>query len=310
MTMIKNILLFFWAIPWFFISIFLKSKNGSTRRQRWFIWWQYHLPQHSLSRIFGFLANLEYPLWLKNWGIRRYMKFYKINLHEAVEQNPEAYPNFNAFFTRRLNAEARPIHGAGMVSPVDGKVSQIGDIVEGKIFQAKGMNYDLHALLGGQTQWVEAFEKGQFATVYLAPRDYHRVHMPIDGKLVEMIHVPGNLFSVNQTTVTYEPEIFARNERVISIFETSLGPVAVILIGAMIVGSIHTTWCGQVTPPRGYEVYSWPYTHDAPELKKGEEMGHFQLGSTVIILLPNHKLRWDSDLKAGSSVQYGQFIAG
>lgn len=272
------------------------------------MWWQHHIPQHSLSRFLGIFADLEHPLWFKNWIIERYMKAYKIKLTEAVETDPFAYPNFNAFFTRRLKPEARPIHRAGIASPVDGTISQLGDIEEGKIFQAKGFDYDLQSLLGGSEHWAMEFHKGRFATIYLSPRDYHRVHMPLDGKLKEVIHVPGALFSVNPLTVAHEPQLFARNERVISIFETNIGPMAVILVGATITGSIHTVWSGEVTPPRAYEVYTWPYTKDAPELAKGDEMGHFQLGSTVIILLPNHILRWDSDLKAGSKVQFGQLL--
>lgn len=308
MKLLKNILKALWAIPCFIVNMFTKPKNGMTRRQGWFLWWQHHLPQHDLSRLAGLLANLESPVWFKNWAIAYFSKRYKITLDEAIETNPELYPSFNAFFTRHLKAELRPIASAGIVSPVDGTISQMGDITRGKIFQAKGMDYDLFSLLGGREQWAEQFSEGRFVTIYLAPSDYHRVHMPLEGTLKEMIHVPGNLFSVNPTTVDYEPHVFARNERVISIFETPIGPMAVILVGAMIVGSIQTVWCGEVSPPRAYEVYSWPYDNDAPRLAKGDEMGHFQLGSTVILLLPNKQLQWDNGLKAGSKLQYGQKI--
>lgn len=310
--MIKRLFKQLWRLitwlPRFLARLFKKPRQGMTRRQALFIWSQHHLPQHGLSRFMGAVANLEYPVWLKDCFIEYFMKRYKIKLNEAVITDPAVYPSFNAFFTRRLRAECRPL-GTSIVSPVDGTVSQIGTVTEGKIFQAKGINYTLSQLLGNREEWVRAFEGASFATLYLAPNDYHRVHMPLDGTLKEMIHVPGNLFSVNPTTVAHEDGVFARNERVVSIFQTPIGPVAVILVGAMIVGSIHTVWCGEVTPPRGYEIYAWNYTEDAPHLLKGAEMGHFQLGSTVILLFPAHKTHWVPSLTPGSKIQYGQQIA-
>lgn len=298
-----------WRLLKFFVRIFQKPSQHLTRRQAWVLWWIDHLPQHGLSRLAGCLANLEQPVWLKNFFINKYQRRYKISLKEALEENPEAYPSFNAFFSRPLKPEARIIATKGCVSPVDGTVSQAGEIADGQLFQAKGKHYDLTTLLGGNKDWAKKFAHGQFATFYLSPRDYHRVHMPCSGKLLEMIHVPGRLLSVQPSSVAYKSELFARNERVIAIFETEFGPMAVIMIGAIVVGSISTVWCGEVTPPRAYDVYSWPYADAAPTLQRGELMGHFQLGSAVIVLLGERQLRLLPELKAGAAVKFGELMA-
>jgi phosphatidylserine decarboxylase len=246
------------SILQFLMRIFTKPKNDMTRRQAWFIWWQHHIPQLVLSRTAGFVANLQHPLWLKNGLIQQCIKRYNIDLSEAVEPNPTAYPSFNAFFTRRLQTSKRPIAEQGIVSPADAEITEIGYLNSESLIQAKQKSYRLLDLLGGRDTWLNSFCDGAFATFYLSPKDYHRVHMPADGKLIEMIHVPGRLFSVNKTMVDHQPDLFARNERVINIFETAHGPMAVILVGAMLVASINTVWCGEVTPPSTYDVTSWP----------------------------------------------------
>jgi len=226
-------------------------------------------------------------------------------MSEAVESNAENYSCFNAFFTRLLNPHLRPI-SHGMISPVDGEISEIGEIHDGHIFQAKNHYFSLSDLLGGDVSLASFFENGSYATFYLSPKDYHRIHMPISGALKTMIHVPGKLFSVNQRTARTVPELFAKNERVVTIFETEKGKVAVILVGAMIVASIATKWAGIVTPPRKLGIQRW--TYDDIFLEKGEEMGYFQLGSTAIVLFQANQVKWDKTLKNGNSVKMGQKI--
>jgi len=248
---------------------------------------QYAMPKHFLSRMVGKLAAARLG-GLTTWLIKLFIKQYKIDMSEAQYSEPSHYKTFNEFFTRPLKEGVRPLNTENdiIAHPVDGAISQLGPIVDGQLIQAKGHDYSLQALLGGSEQDTAPFLGGEFATIYLAPKDYHRIHMPIDGTLRKMIYVPGDLFSVNPLTAQNVPNLFARNERVVAIFDTEIGPLAMVLVGATIVASIETVWAGTVTPPAGKDVFSWNYPttgDNAITLKKGEEMGRFKLGSTVIL---------------------------
>ena len=248
---------------------------------------QYLLPKHLISRLVGKLAAAKLG-WFSHFLINRFIKAYGINMAEAKFEQAKDYASFNEFFTRPLKDGVRPLATeANIVAhPVDGTISQLGPIVDGKLIQAKNHNYSLQALLGGDSATALPFQNGHFATVYLAPKDYHRIHMPILGTLREMIYVPGDLFSVNPLTAENVPDLFARNERVVTIFDTELGPMALVLVGATIVASIETVWAGTVTPPTGKDVFRWTYPATGPQavtLEKGAEMGRFKLGSTVIL---------------------------
>ncbi|SER66629.1 phosphatidylserine decarboxylase [Vreelandella subterranea] len=240
---------------------------------------QYPLPQHALSRLTGKFAQCDNP-WVKNTLINAFIKRFNVDMSQALEPDPTAYATFNDFFTRALKADARPIH-EGIISPADGTLSQYGRLQAGQLVQAKGHTYSAQTLLGGDTALAEEFLGGSFATVYLSPKDYHRVHMPVTGTLREMVYVPGRLFSVNQATANYVPGLFARNERLVCIFDTEQGSLAMVLVGAMIVAAIETVWSGQVTPLSGHPQrmqFGQPIT-----LEKGAEMGRFKLGSTVVM---------------------------
>ena len=275
-------------------------------RDRLFITSQYLLPQHLLSRLAGGLANCTWS-WVKNPFINWFVKRYQVDMSQAVEPDPTAYRCFNDFFTRALLPDARPLDEgeASILCPADGAISQLGKIEHGRIFQAKGQSFSVLELLGGNPAHAEQFQGGEFATVYLSPSDYHRVHMPLGGTLRDMIYVPGKLFSVNQTTAENVPELFARNERVVCLFDTDAGPMAVVLVGAMIVASVETVWAGLVAPPQR-QLRSEAYGHSAPELERGAEMGRFKLGSTAIVLFAPGRARWDEHLTAGSLVRMGQ----
>lgn len=269
---------------------------------------QHLLPQHLLSSFAGWLANCKLT-WLKNRLIQYFIWRYPIHLEEALKIDPYEYANFNELFTRRLKPERRPIASGihDLVSPADGQISQMGRIEQGQIFQAKNHYFSVQSLLGNNLQEAALFKEGSFLTLYLAPADYHRVHMPLDGHLSQMIYIPGTLFSVNGKTANCTPNLFARNERVVTLFDTSIGRVAVILVGAMIVGSIETVWAGTITPPRKQSVQCWNY--DSPiYLKRGEEIGHFKLGSTVILLFEKETVVWDPDLIANHILKMGQKI--
>ncbi len=270
---------------------------------------QYLLPQHTVSRIMGALASCKIS-WFKKWGINKFIRDYQVDMSLAQEPNPLNYVDFHHFFTRALKPELRPItqEPNALASPADGVISQIGNVEANSILQAKGFTYDVTALLGGSRDHAALFNGGGFATVYLAPKDYHRVHMPFSGKLLEMIYVPGRLFSVNQTTAESVPNLFTRNERVVALFETAMGPMAVILVGAFFVGGIITVWHGAVTPPHGGDVRRWQYQTQDIQLQRGAEMGRFQMGSTVIVLVGSKQLEWLQTLQAGSSVQFGQLL--
>lgn len=280
-----------------------------TLSQRLFIILQYLLPHHSLSRLIGRLADCRHP-GFKNMLIRRFIQRYRVDMSLAERQQPEDYLHFNDFFTRSLVAGARPVDDSsdGIACPADGAISQLGAISHGRVFQAKGHDYSLYELLGGDSERARPFQDGQFATVYLSPRDYHRVHMPLTGILKEMIYVPGKLFSVNQTTAENVPDLFARNERVVCIFDTAAGPMAIVLVGAMIVASIETVWAGEVAPARRrLQVHDYSSCARQPvTLAKGEEMGRFKLGSTAIVLFGPQVARWSDSLQEGTPVRMGQ----
>ena len=270
-------------------------------------------PQHLISRSAGLLANSTIPL-IKNTLINWFVDKYDIDMSQAQQEDPLAYACFNDFFTRALKDNARPIDQQNtLVSPADGAVSQIGRIKNGRIFQAKGQDYTLQELVGGNSEDAALYEDGNFATIYLSPRDYHRVHMPLAGTLTHMTHVPGDLFSVNTATAQNVPRLFARNERLVCHFTTEQGPMAVVLVGAMIVASIQTPWAGLVAPVKK-QVRHFNYPHKGNTQKpivldKGQEMGRFLLGSTAIILTAKNTVTWNEHLGENSAVQMGQPIA-
>jgi phosphatidylserine decarboxylase len=266
-------------------------------------------PQHLISRGAGLLASTSNPT-IKNLFIRWFVDRYKVDMSEALEEDPTAYRNFNAFFTRALKPGARAIdpNVNSVISPADGAVSQLGRIESGRVFQAKGQTFSVLELLGGDAESASAFADGEFITVYLSPRDYHRVHMPFAGTLTKMTYVPGDLFSVNTVTAEEVPRLFARNERVVCHFNTSVGPMVVVLVGAMIVASIETTWAGLVAPLRR-KIISTRYADVQPvHLAKGDELGRFLLGSTAIVLFPRGTVSWNSDLAALEPVKMGEAI--
>ncbi|WP_392384375.1 archaetidylserine decarboxylase [Marinomonas primoryensis] len=267
---------------------------------------QHITPQKTLSRTIGCIAECE-NTWVKNTFISQFVKKYQVEMSEAVNSDPLSYHNFNDFFTRAIRSELRPIceQENSIACPADGAVSQLGEIEHGTLLQAKGHTYSLTSLLGGDASLSNQFLGGSFATVYLSPKDYHRVHMPLTGKLTKMIHIPGKLFSVNKVTAEQIPSVFARNERTVCIFDTEAGPMAVILVGAMIVASIETTWAGQVTP-FNKNVVTWDYSElNKIEIKKGEEMGRFKLGSTAIVLFGKGAVKWEESIQAETPTKMG-----
>ena len=277
---------------------------------RMLVAWQYPLPQHLISRFMYWFTRLEYGP-VKNRFIDWFIARFNVDMRQAIEEDPHAYSTFNAFFTRALKPEQRPIaDGADDIAcPVDGTISQIGKIVENRLFQAKGRYFSLDALLGGSRELANKFRNGQFATIYLSPRDYHRIHMPLQGDLKQMIHVPGRLFSVNPLTTRAVRNLFARNERVVCLFETPAGPMAMILVGAICVASIETVWAGAVTPYRPREkLREWHYTDKPVHLERGDEMGRFNMGSTVIVLFGPESMQWQTGLRDDSAVKTGQLI--
>lgn len=258
---------------------------------------QYCFPQHGLSRLVGKLAQAEAGK-LSHWVIKKFINRYQVDMNDAVHSEPSAYSSFNAFFTRPLKPGARPIVDGdnNLAHPVDGAVSQLGPIQHGQLIQAKGHDYSARELLGGDKALAEEFSDGDFATIYLAPKDYHRIHMPCKGKLRKMVYVPGQLFSVNPLTAANVPNLFARNERVVAIFDTEFGPMAMVLVGATIVASIETIWSGTVTPPGGKQVFTWDYQDQEISLDKGAEMGRFKLGSTVVMLFAKDAIEFEQSL--------------
>jgi phosphatidylserine decarboxylase len=272
---------------------------------------QYLMPGHLVSRVIHAFTRSRNTR-IKNPFTDWFVDHFKVNMDEALESDPHAYETFNAFFSRALKPDVRPIVAGEkeLACPVDGTVSQARAIEDGRIFQAKGHDYSLEQLLGGSTERAQPFQDGSFATIYLSPRDYHRIHMPVSGTLREMIHVPGRLFSVNPATTRVIPGLFARNERVVSIFDTEAGPMAMVKVGAVNVGSIETVWAGEVTPPAGRVVRSWRYKGDeAITLEKGQEMGRFNMGSTVIVVFGPAAVEWNEDIQPDAPVRLGQLLA-
>ncbi|MFC3123328.1 archaetidylserine decarboxylase [Agaribacter flavus] len=270
---------------------------------------QYILPKHLISRLLGFIAEKELGILTQSL-IKLFIKAFNINMQEAEFESPTEYKTFNEFFTRPLKTGLRTIVAGEntLCHPVDGAVSQFGDIKGDRIFQAKGHEYSLTALLGGKPEIAKAFKNGKFATIYLAPRDYHRIHMPISGQLTDTLHVPGELFSVNPLTAQNVPGLFARNERVVALFDTPAGKVAMVLVGATVVASIETVWQGTVSPPAGKYVQHWQHEVDNILLNKGDEMGRFKLGSTVILCFEENKINF-TDVSAGMTTRLGQQLA-
>ncbi len=274
---------------------------------------QYLMPKHAISRLVGKLAAAKAG-WLTTKLITLFIKAYGINMHEAKLKKASDFETFNDFFTRELAEGARIINNDPTILcyPVDGKISQQGDINDGQLIQAKGFEYSLVSLLGGNTDTAAPFQQGKFSCIYLAPKDYHRIHMPIDATLREMIYIPGDLFSVNPLTANNVPNLFARNERVVTIFDTAHGPMAMVLVGATIVASIETVWAGTITPPAGKDIFRWQYPAEgvtAIKLKKGDEMGRFKLGSTVITTFAPNMVEFYPSATAGTVTRLGEYYA-
>ena len=272
---------------------------------------QYLLPKRALTRFAGTVASARRG-GMPTQIIRRFVARYGVDMNEAAEPDIAAYASFNDFFTRALKPGVRPLAQANLVCPVDGAISQFGAIDRDQLLQAKGHRYSTTALVGGDAELAERFEHGHFATLYLSPKDYHRIHMPCAGRLLRMIYVPGALFSVNPTTARGVPGLFARNERVVCVFETDHGPLVLALVGATIVGSMATVWHGVVNPPRSKRLREWRYDgpDDQPvELAQGAEMGRFLLGSTVVLLMPNGALRFNPDWAPGRAIRLGEAMA-
>ena len=270
---------------------------------------QYILPHHTLSKWMSKLTHCE-TKWWKNLFIKQIIAHYGVNMSEALEQDINAFSSFNHFFTRELLPDARPLTAVtkAIASPADGAVSQAGPITEGRIFQAKGKSFTVTDLFGGSEERAKPFINGVFTTIYLSPKDYHRLHMPLSGTLKEMVHVPGRLFSVNTSTTRSVPGLFARNERVVALFDTEAGPMALILVGAIFVSSIETVWHGVVSPPTISSVRTWQYEENAPVLNIGEEMGRFNMGSTIIVLFGQDAAAWSNDFTADKVVKMGEQI--
>ena len=269
---------------------------------------QYLLPKQALTVLAGKLAGARAG-GLTTSVIRWFVGRYGVNMAEAANPDIASYPSFNEFFTRPLKPGARPLARADYVCPVDGAISQFGRIERDQIFQAKGHSYSTHALVGGDRDLAIQFQDGEFATLYLSPRDYHRIHMPCDGRLTRMIYIPGDLFSVNPTTARGVPGLFARNERVVCVFEGEFGPFVLVLVGATIVGSMATVWHGVVNPPRPGTLRDWDYQAQNIHLHRGDEMGRFLLGSTVVLLMPQGDLQFTADWQATRPVRLGEAMA-
>jgi phosphatidylserine decarboxylase len=274
-----------------------------------FILFQHLVPQHLLSRCTGALARLRHPEWLKNWLIRQFVQRFGVDMSEAAEPDPTRYACFNDFFTRPLRDGARPFAAADILCPADGAISQMGEIANGLLFQAKGRYFSAEDLLGGDAARAAQFQRGRFATIYLSPKDYHRLHMPVAGRLTATCYVPGQLFSVNGVTADNVDRLFARNERLVCHFQTAHGPMVMVLVGAMVVAGIETVWAGQVAPPPKRPVTMDYLNLPVPvELAQGDEMGRFMLGSTVILLFPEGVMQFDERYVAGTPTRMGESL--
>ncbi len=266
----------------------------------------YFLPHHAVSRVIYKLTRIKSPIVPK--AITAFAKVFGVNLEDALNSDPKSYITFNEFFTRELKQGLRPIASSKITSPVDGTISQLGKIEDGLLMQAKGISYSVERLVGDAKQ-AKQFENGQFITIYLSPKDYHRIHMPCTGKLIEQTHIPGRLFSVAKHTVNTVKGIFARNERVVAAFNTDYGNMAMVLVGAINVAAIETVWAGLITPPKGKTITNKDYQADNISLAKGEEMGRFNMGSTVILLFAEDAPELSIDLKADQSLMMGQALS-
>jgi phosphatidylserine decarboxylase len=286
------------------------SRGHTPIGDRLFVGMQHLLPQHLLSRVMHAVARSRFAP-LKNLVVGSFLQLYSINLSEALQPDAYAYESFNAFFTRALKPDARPVDQAAdaVVSPVDGTVSQAGRIERDMLLQAKGIHYTSSALLGGDHDLARQFDGGSFATLYLAPFNYHRIHMPLTGTLLRARHVPGDLFSVNSVTAASVPGLFARNERVACVFDTLAGPMAVVLVGALFVGSISLSWAGEVTSGRSQRIRDLPIGDPLIALEKAAELGKFNMGSTVILMFPPGRTQISPRLTAGAAVRMGERIA-
>lgn len=269
---------------------------------------QYLIPKQAITALAGKLASAQAGK-LTTAVIRWFVKRYQVNMSEAAQEDIGAYSSFNEFFTRPLKTGARKLSKAKYICPVDGAISQFGDIKANQIFQAKGHSYSTEALIGGNKSLAAQYQDGSFATIYLSPRDYHRIHMPCDGRLLRMVYVPGDLFSVNPTTAQGVPGLFARNERVVCEFKSTQGNFILVLVGATIVGSMATVWHGVVNPPRIGHIKEWSYSEQNITLKQGEEMGRFLLGSTVVMMFPKDTVKFNTNWTATKPVQLGEKMA-
>ena len=281
---------------------------SSSLRNRLFVWSQYVMPKQALTTFAGVVAGARRGA-ITQGIIRRFVARFGVNMAEAAQSDIAAYETFNDFFTRALKPGARPLAQADWVCPVDGAISAFGAIERDQIFQAKGHRYSTSALVGGSAPLAAQFDDGHFATIYLSPKDYHRIHMPCDGRLLRMVHVPGELFSVNPATAQAVPGLFARNERVVCEFETPRGPLVLVLVGATIVGSMATVWHGVVNPPRVSAPREWSYLDQDLRLKQGDEMGRFLLGSTVVLLFPRSPMVFNAAWRPGGAVRLGEVMA-
>ncbi len=272
---------------------------------------QHLLPQRLLTALMYRACRIRFRPW-KNWQIRWFIGRYGVDLSEALDADPRAYEHFNAFFTRALHAHSRPLDGDHdtIVCPADGSISANAEIRSGMLLQAKGRRYSLQTLLGGDESRSAPFQGGHFTTVYLSPRDYHRVHMPVDGRLREMVYIPGRLFSVNSATDRVIDGLYARNERLVCLFDTRLGPMAVVLVGAMLVAGMATTWSGPLTPLHGKAMQTWRYDDDEKPIRlaRGEELGRFNTGSTVVLLFPGGQIDWLDEVASGRAIHMGEAI--
>jgi phosphatidylserine decarboxylase len=282
------------------------SSSAAALRGRLFAWLQHILPQHGISRLVLAATRVRTP-WFKNALIRGFLRLYDIDMRDAVQSDPLHYPSFNEFFTRALRPETRPLSSdaRAIVSPVDGTISECGDIDGDLLLQAKGRRYTLSDLLAGQS-WAHRFAGGSFATIYLAPYNYHRVHMPLRGRLEQTWFVPGRLFSVNALTARFVSRLFARNERIVTLFDSDAGAFAVVLVGALNVGSMATVWAGDITPAARRVITQLP--PQTLTLQQGAELGRFNMGSTVILLFEPQRARWLASLEAGAAVRLGQLL--
>ncbi|HAT9045677.1 TPA: archaetidylserine decarboxylase [Legionella pneumophila] len=270
---------------------------------------QYLIPKHGITALAGYFADVRNPR-LKNFLIRNFIRKFDVDMSEALIEDPKSYDCFNDFFIRHLKPECRPLSQSDVICPVDGCISEIGKIERGQLLQAKGKYYSVQELLACDGQLAEQFVQGQFATLYLSPKDYHRVHMPIDAELVSMTYIPGALFSVQPATTRVVPKLFARNERLAIFFKTKIGPMVMVMVGATIVGAIGTSWHGDVKRSKKLERFDYSEQFLDKIISQGSEMGYFKLGSTVVLLFANgEKIQWDKELLAGSKIQLGKPMA-